>query len=26
MSNLGPVAPNQLNYSDVLPLAIESKS
>eukprot|EP01050_Picozoa_sp_SAG11_P061842 SAG11_NODE_41361_length_194_cov_1276.884211_1_plen_24_part_01 len=24
MSNLGPVAPNQLNYSDVLPLAIES--
>eukprot|EP01043_Picozoa_sp_COSAG02_P109594 COSAG02_NODE_45683_length_355_cov_0.578125_1_plen_96_part_00 len=26
MSHLGPVAPNQLNYSDVLPLAIESKS
>lgn len=25
-NNLGPVAPNQLNYSDVLPLAIESKS
>ena len=25
-NNLGPVAPNQLNYSDVLPIAIESKS
>eukprot|EP01050_Picozoa_sp_SAG11_P027512 SAG11_NODE_6999_length_1210_cov_25.800180_1_plen_310_part_10 len=25
-NNLGPVAPNQLNYSDILPIAIESRS
>eukprot|EP01050_Picozoa_sp_SAG11_P071237 SAG11_NODE_52976_length_104_cov_4699.600000_1_plen_28_part_10 len=24
-NNLGPVAPNQLNYSDILPIAIESR-